>query len=70
MEVSVSGRHTAVPETLRQQATEKIGRLDRYLGMERAEVHFWQEHNKKKGDRILAKRPASVHCCPRMNPNS
>lgn len=50
MEVSVSGRHTAVPETLRQQATEKIGRLDRYLGMDRAEVHFWQEHNKKKGD--------------------
>lgn len=46
MEVSVSGRHTAVPETLRQQATEKIGRLDRYLsGMERAEVHFWQEKN-------------------------
>lgn len=50
MEVSVSGRHTAVPETLRQQATEKIGRLDRYLGMERAEVHFWQEKNRKKGD--------------------
>jgi len=51
MEVSVSGRHTAVPETLRQQATEKIGRLDRYLsGMERAEVHFWQEHKRKKGD--------------------
>lgn len=50
MEVSVSGRHTAVPETLRQQATEKIGRLDRYLGMERAEVHFWQENNKNKGD--------------------
>ncbi len=51
MEVSVSGRHTAVPETLRQQATEKIGRLDRYLsGMDRAEVHFWQEKNRKKGD--------------------
>ncbi len=53
MEVTVSGRHTTVPETLRQQAVEKIGRLDRYLsGMERAEVHFWEENKKhKKGDK-------------------
>jgi putative sigma-54 modulation protein len=48
MDVSVSGRHTTVSETLRRQATDKIGRLERYLaGMDRAEVHFWQEHNAK-----------------------
>jgi putative sigma-54 modulation protein len=46
MDVSVSGRHTTVSETLRRQAIDKISRLDKYLvGMERAEVHFWEEHN-------------------------
>jgi putative sigma-54 modulation protein len=46
MEVSVSGRHTTVSETLRRQAVEKIGKLDKYLaGMDRAEVHFWEEKN-------------------------
>lgn len=52
MEVSVSGRHTTVSETLRRQAIDKIGRLDRYLGgMERAEVHFWEEHNARTDTR-------------------
>ena len=52
MEVSVSGRHTTVSETLRRQAIEKISRLDRYLsGMERAEVHFWEEHNARTDSR-------------------
>lgn len=46
MDVSVSGRHTTVSEPLRRLAQEKVGRLDRYLtGMERAEVHFWEEKN-------------------------
>lgn len=46
MEITVSGRHTTVSESLRRQAEEKIGRLDKYLGgMERAEVHFWEEKN-------------------------
>ena len=52
MEVTVSGRHTTVSESLRRQATEKIGKLDKYLGgMERAEVHFWEEKNYKAGER-------------------
>ncbi len=46
MEITVSGRHTTVSESLRRQAEEKIGRLDKFLaGMERAEVHFWEEKN-------------------------
>lgn len=46
MEVSVSGRHTTVSEKLRNQTVDKIGRLDKYLGgMDRAEVHFWEEKN-------------------------
>lgn len=52
MEVSVSGRHTTVSETLRSQAVDKIGRLDKYLaGMERAEVHFWEEKNAHSASR-------------------
>jgi ribosomal subunit interface protein len=52
MDVSVSGRHTTVSEPLRRLAVEKIGRLDRYLaGMDRAEVHFWEEQNANAGSR-------------------
>ena len=46
MDVTVSGRHTTVSEKLRNYAVEKIGKCDRYLGgMDRAEVHFWEEKN-------------------------
>ncbi|HYI61761.1 MAG TPA: ribosome-associated translation inhibitor RaiA [Acidimicrobiales bacterium] len=46
MEVTVSARHTEVPERLRLQAEEKIGRLSRYVeGMDRAEVHFTTHRN-------------------------
>ena len=46
MEVTVSGRHTTISQSLRRQAEEKIGRLEKYLdGMDRAEVHFWEEKN-------------------------
>jgi len=52
MEVTVSGRHTTVSQSLKQQAEEKIGRLDRYLdGMDRAEVHFWEEKNPRIDNR-------------------
>ncbi|MEM7321994.1 MAG: ribosome-associated translation inhibitor RaiA [Actinomycetota bacterium] len=45
MEITVSGRHTTVSESLKLQAEDKIGRLDKFLPMERAEVHFWEEKN-------------------------
>ncbi len=46
MDITVSGRHTTVSESLRRQAEDKIGRLDKFLdGMDRAEVHFWEEKN-------------------------
>ena len=52
MEVSVSGRRTTVSEKLRAQAVDKIGRLDKYLaGMDRAEVHFWEEKNARSDNR-------------------
>ena len=46
MDVTVSSRHTEVPEHLRKVAEDKIGRLDRFVeGMDRAEVHFSEEGN-------------------------
>lgn len=46
MEVTVSARHTEVPDRLRAVAEEKIGRLGRYVeGMDRAEVHFTTHRN-------------------------
>lgn len=57
VEVSVSSRHTEVPEHLRRVAEDKIGRLGRFLdGMDRAEVHF-TEH---KNPRIVEKEICEV----------
>jgi putative sigma-54 modulation protein len=62
MQVTVSGRHTTVSDALREQAIEKIGRLERYLdGMERAEVHFWEEHNARVADREICEVTMEGH---------
>lgn len=62
MEVKVSGRRTTVSESLKRQATEKIGRLDKYLGgMERAEVHFWEEKNPRVDDREICEVTMEGH---------
>jgi len=46
MEVTVSARHTEIPERLRLSAEEKIGKLGRFVeGMDRAEVHFTTHRN-------------------------
>ena len=52
MEITVSARHTEVSEALRSAAVEKIGRLSRFLdGMERAEVHFFEERSRRVDQR-------------------
>ncbi len=57
LEITVSARHTDISPALRAAAEEKIGRLSRFLGgMERAEVHFSEEHN----PRISAKEVCDV----------
>jgi len=62
MEITVSGRHTTVSESLRRQAEEKIGRLDKYLGgMDRAEVHFWEEKNARVDTRELCEVTMEGH---------
>jgi putative sigma-54 modulation protein len=57
LEITVSARHTDISPALRAAAEEKIGRLSRFLGgMDRAEVHFSEEHN----PRIPAKEVCEV----------
>jgi len=54
VDVTVSSRHTEVPDHLRMVAEEKIGRLSRFLdGMERAEVHFSEERNPRIADKEI-----------------
>ncbi len=53
----MSARHTTLSPALRAAAEDKIGRLSRFLdGMDRAEVHFSEEHN----PRISAKEVCEV----------
>lgn len=62
MEVTVSGRHTTVSEKLRVYAVDKISKCERYLqGMERAEVHFWEEKNPRKEHRELCEVTMEGH---------
>ena len=62
MQVTVSSRHTDVPESLRSMAEEKIGRLDRFLdGMDRAEVHFSQERNPRITEREICEVTLEGH---------
>ncbi len=62
MDVTVSARHTEVPDHLRQVAEEKIGRLDRFLdGMERAEVHFSEETNPRIAEKQVCEVTLQGH---------
>lgn len=45
MDIVVSGRRMDISEKLRNLTEEKVGRLDRYLDMDRAEVRFTREAN-------------------------
>ena len=58
----MSSRHTEVSDALRQATVEKIGRLSRYLdGMERAEVHFAEEHNPRITDKEICEVTLEGH---------
>ena len=62
MDVTVSSRNVDLTEALRGVAEEKIGRLDRYLdGMERAEVHFFEERNPRIADKDVCEVTMSGH---------
>ena len=62
MDVTVSSRNVEVTEALRAAATEKIGRLDRFLpGMDRAEVHFVEERNPRISDKDVCEVTLEGH---------
>jgi putative sigma-54 modulation protein len=56
MDITVSSRHLAVSDELRQYVEEKIGKLGKFREMDRAEVHFFEERN----PRINAKERCEV----------
>jgi putative sigma-54 modulation protein len=52
LDVTVSSRHVELTPALRNAATERIGRLAKYLdGMDRAEVHLFEERNPRIADK-------------------
>ncbi len=62
MDVSVSSRNIELTEALRDVTTEKISRLGRFLdGMERAEVHFFEERNPRIADKDVCEVTMDGH---------
>ncbi len=54
MQITVSARHMEVSDALRDTTVEKIGRLSRFLeGMDRADVHFFEERNPRIADKEI-----------------
>jgi putative sigma-54 modulation protein len=62
VQVTVSRRHTEVPEALRVMAEEKIGRLGRFVeGLDYAEVHFWEHKNPRIADKEVCEVTIEGH---------
>jgi putative sigma-54 modulation protein len=62
LEITVSSRHTEISDALKAAAIEKIGRLARYVeGMDRAEVHFWEERNPRIADKEICEVTLEGH---------
>jgi putative sigma-54 modulation protein len=62
LDVTVSSRNIELTDALRAAAEEKIGRLDRFLdGMERAEVHFFEEKNPRIADKDVCEVTMEGH---------
>ncbi len=62
MDVSVSGRNVQVSDQVRAAAEDKIGKLDRFLrGLDRAEVHFFEEKNPRIEERDICEVTLEGH---------
>jgi len=62
VDVSVSARNVELTPGLRSAVEEKIGRLPRFLdGMERAEVHFYEEKNPRIADKDVCEVTMEGH---------
>lgn len=51
MQIAISSRKTVVTPRLEEVIRDKIGRLEKFLEMDRAEVHFSEETNPRLADR-------------------
>ena len=62
MDVSVSSRNIELTEALREVTTDKISLLGRFLdGMDRAEVHFFEERNPRIADKDVCEVTMDGH---------
>jgi putative sigma-54 modulation protein len=62
VDVSVSSRNIELTEALRSAAEEKVGRLSRFLdGMDRAQVHFFEERNPRIADKDVCEVTLEGH---------
>ncbi|MBW8826813.1 MAG: ribosome-associated translation inhibitor RaiA [Acidobacteria bacterium] len=62
MDVTVSSRNFELTPALRTTTEEKIGRLSRYLdGMDRADVHFFEERNPRIADKDVCEVTLEGH---------
>ena len=62
MQVTVSARHTEIPDNLRVMAEEKIGKLSRFVeGLDHAEVHFSEHKNPRIADKEVCEVTIEGH---------
>jgi putative sigma-54 modulation protein len=62
VDVSVSARNVELTAALRAAVEEKIGRLPRFLdGVQRAEVHFYEEKNPRIADKDVCEVTLEGH---------
>ncbi|MGH2685360.1 MAG: ribosome hibernation-promoting factor, HPF/YfiA family, partial [Actinomycetota bacterium] len=62
VDVTVSSRNAEISDALRSTTQEKIGRLSRFLdGMERAEVHFFEEKNPRIAEKEVCEVTMEGH---------
>jgi putative sigma-54 modulation protein len=53
MDISVRARHVEVPQYVKEHAQERLSRLEKFLGMDHAEVRFTEERNPRIADREI-----------------
>jgi len=62
VEVNVSARNVELTPALRAAVLEKVGRLERFLdGMDRAEVHLFEERNPRIADKDVCEVTLDGH---------
>lgn len=61
MEITVSGRHVEVSDRLREVVDDKLSRLERFLDMERADVHFVEQRNPRIAENLLCEVTLEGH---------